>query len=466
MNSKKWLLLLLMSLGVNNNGFSQPFTCSSHMYVPRGISTDLVYINSLLFNERHTQVENKAFTYAGQFIFQNSRKSRALGAAFLTGTNNTITVQQAPFAPGTPATIDALSLGLANADPANPFLETFSISPQRKVFAYHGYFYLNLDAWWCGLWADVAFAIVNARHSLHCEQTGNTSSLCANIATVSDALSTQSLTAGRFFCGPCNDEKRRTGFDDLQIRLGYDYNWCDNVFGLYLIGTVPGGRKPNAVYVFEPLVGSRHGSLGVGLQAFVPFNLCGCEDTALTLLSDFNYRYVFSHRECRTFDLLPNGPFSRFAPVVDLANPLLTFPAANVLTGPVKVQPRSTIQWWLGVNYEFCDWNFEVGYNLYWRQRERIQESSVVVPANIGIFDVTTATSSAAITAANIDINSAVAARALTNKIYGAFSFNGCVCDCFEWMSGFGGSYEFVAKRDRCAALSNWAIFGKCAVSF
>ena len=466
MNRKQYSLLTLL-MCISSFSIGQPFNCSSHVFVPRSISTDLTYINWGIFYNLHCGAKDKTFTYAGQFIYQNSRKSRGLGAGFLLGTNNTVTIQQAPFAPGTPDVINSVSLGLGTTPPAAPFSELFSIQPERKIFAYQGYFYANLDTWWCGLWADASFAIVNAVHRLNALELGTMSTLCPGILGVCDALNNPSLKFGKFFCGLCNDEKRRTGFDDFQVRLGYNYDWCDSILGVYLIGTVPSGRKPTAEFVFEPLVGSKHGSIGVGFQGFLPIDLCGCPDSCLTLMTDFNWRFVFSHRECRTFDLLPNGPFSRFLPLVTLANPLFTIPGVNLLTQKVRVQPRNTIQWWLGLDYEFCDLNFEFGYNLWWRQKERISTDSITVPANVSIFDLSGAGTFTPLTLANININSAVAGRGLTNKVYGAFSWGGCICDgCFDWMSGLGASYEFVAKHDRCNALSYWAAFGKVAVSF
>ena len=466
MNSKKIFLALA---GASISLLAQAQECPSHAYVPRGISTDLTYINALTFAHLYPcNGPKKQFTYVGQAIWQQSRKSKDLGSAFLLGTGNQITVQQAPFAAGTPNTINSVTLGLGNAAGAAPFLATFSLSPQRKLFAYHGYFHANLDDWWCGLWFDAAIAIVNARHTLNAVEAGNISTGCPGISSVCDALSNPALRYGRYFCGLCNDEKRRTGFDDFQLRLGYDTQWCDTtMLGVYIVGTIPGGRKPTAEYVFEPLVGSRHSSIGVGLHANHCLEWCGCEDANLMLMTDFNYRYVFSHKECRTFDLLPNGAFSRFLPLVNLGAPMVAISGVNLLTQKVNIQPRSTIQWWLGVNYEYCDWNVEVGYNLWWRQKERVKADSISFPLNTAVFDVTTGLPGPALTLANINVDSALARRALTNKVYGALSFDGCLCDnCFEWMAGFGGSYEFVVKHDRCGALNNWAIFGKAAVSF
>ena len=150
-----------------------------------------------------------------------------------------------------------------------------------------------------------------------------------------------------------------------------------------------------------------------------------------------------------------------------------------------KVLPRSTIQWWLGLNYDYCDWDFEVGYNLFWRQKEQLKQDCVPLPTTVGVYNLNgcglsqftasnaTITNSGTADAVfvglsrnNVDIASGLAGRLLTNKVYGAVAWDGCICDCFEWMTGFGGSYEFVVKHDKCNAPSAWAVFGKLAVSF
>ena len=40
-----------------------------------------------------------------------------------------------------------------------------------------------------------------------------------------------------------------------------------------LIGTIPAGRSPTAEYIFEPLVGSKHASFGVGFLGDYQFDL-------------------------------------------------------------------------------------------------------------------------------------------------------------------------------------------------
>ena len=481
MNPRKILLSLVLLSGMAQASLPDTYDCASHVYVPRSASEDLVWIDALNLYNRFKNPKKYYFNSAT--IYQDSKKSKELGAALLLGTSNTLSATQG----GGAGIVNSLELGLANQAPAAPFAGTLTIHPKRKQFSYVANMYADLSDWWCGLWGDLTWGISNAHHKLNCCQTGNVGTICPGVETISNALGSDNLLYSKFYCDDCRDGKRRTGFEDVQLRLGLDYTWCgDNHFSPYLIGTIPAGRRPTSEYIFEPLVGSKHGSIGVGFLGDYNLDWCGCgDDASLVLLTDFNYRYVLKSDECRTFDLLPNGPFSRYILVVDQSAPGLPFPAANITTSRVKVTPRSTIQWWIGLNYEYCDWDFEVGYNLFWRQKERFKGDCIPLPTTVGIYNLN-GCGIGAVTASNatmtssgtadavfvgipstaINIDSGLAGRVLSNKVYGAFSWTGCACDCFEWMAGFGGSYEFVSKHDRCNALQNWAIFGKWAVGF
>jgi hypothetical protein len=482
--NKKCSLHLLLIASLSNILMAQTPVCPSHVFVPRGASTDLAWIDSLTFYNRTRQYPHKCYIYTSMTIYEKSTRNKRFASSFLLGDgNNFITVEQA--APGAPV-INSLELALAN--PTTPFASTLTINPNRRQFTYLGNMYFNFENWWCGLWGDVTFGVTNVRHRLNCCEVGNTSTICPGITNISTALGNNSqLLFSKFYCGTCADGKRRTGFEDIQLRLGYDYLWCnENRFGIYLIGTIPAGRRPTAEFIFEPLVGSRHGSFGVGFLGDYEVTWCGCgDDSSFTLMTDFNYRYVFSHRECRTFDLMPNGPFSRYLLIVDSSALGFPFPAANATTSLVKIKPRSTIQWWLGFNYEYCDWDFEVGYNLFWREKERLSQPCVQLPTTIGVYNLSDCGASQVtasnatifspgtpdiafvpLTPSNINIDSGLARRLLTNKVYAALSWTGCACNCFEWMAGFGGSYEFVTKHDKCAAPASWAVFSKWAVGF
>lgn len=477
-------LILLTCVSFLSSGLQAMSTnCVSHQFVPRSITTDLVYLDALTFQERHAKrdcEERVRSIFTNTFLYQSSNKSKKLGSAFLlnNGTNS-ITVAQNP-----PADVNSLWLGLFN--PTTPFSSTFSIRPESKIFGYHLNWYVNLDDWLCGLWFDLTSAVLNTRHRLNCVEVGNVATQCPGITNVSTALNNPNYLYDRYFCGLCNDELRRTALDDVQFRLGYETSMCCDALtaGIYLIGTAPAGRKATNSNIFEPLVGSKHGSIGVGFDADFQFGLC---DQSFSILTDFNYRYAFKHKECRTFDLTANGPLSRFLLVAAQNAPAIPLAGINALTQNVSVTPQSTIQWWLALNYELCDWNFEIGYNLFWRQKEKINVNSLAPfdpaigiyqlgcggtscttssTATIGTFNPARDASFVALTPADLNLDSAAAGKALTNKVYGAISTTGCLCECIDWTTSVGAGYEFVTNSYKCNALSYWSIFGKFGFIF
>jgi hypothetical protein len=446
----------------------------------------------LVMFDRHHKEDKKKIIYAGTPFYQRSRKSPDLGAAFLLGNNNGTNCRSncINVAQDGSGNVNSLWLGLANANPANPFASTFCVSPQRSVLGYYAYFYFDLSDWLCGLWFDAASSIINVRHSLNCCENGNTAGVCQGITTVAQALNNPIYQFGKFNCNSCAIDRHRTGVDDIQLRLGYERTWCNDkgIAGVYVIGTVPTGDAMNAEYIFEPIVGTRNGSIGAGIEGDWRFWCNSCGDRNLTVLFDANYRYAFKRKDRRTFDLCKNGQFSRFLLVVDQSNPAAPMPGVNYLTQEVEVTPRSTAQAWLAVHYEHCDYDFEVGYNFFWRQQETISNCNPCLSSTIGIYQLgcpgqncTTASTATiaqgpnqvvadptfvTIKPTDLNLNSAAAGAALSNKFYAVADINRCAYDCLDWFAGVGGSYEFVTNQYKCTTLPFWAVFAKFGLLF
>ena len=215
-----------------------------------------------------------------------------------------------------------------------------------------------------------------------------------------------------------------------------------------------------------------------------------CRAHTLNWMSDFKYLYSFKHSERRSFDLLCKGDWSRFLLTVTPDATSNTLPGINFFTLNADVTPRSLIEFWTALHYAYCEyWNFEVGYNLFFRQAEKVCVKCPV--ADVGIFDINdvcgnpisatenaniTQTLSAAgtnfpigdaaftpVTNGNLNKLSGTAPKALTNTIYGAFSYNREVW-CMPTMIGLGGSYEFASPKQN--AFSQWGVWLKGSISF
>jgi len=277
----------------------------------------------------------------------------------------------------------------------------------------------------------------------------------------------------------------KTGVDDVQLKLGYNWYWDDeNHFGLYSLATIPTGKKENITNLFEPIIGSRHASFGVGFST--DFGGWINDNHFLNWMTTCDYRYVFSSNEFRTFDLCPNSQWSRYLEVANAASTTTPLPGVNFLTKEVTVCPNSRLQLWSALHYEFYKWGIEVGYNYWWRNHETIHD--IGCNSDVAIFDIAANPSANAIsaskalicqsatgtnrapsdteftpiTAQDFSLISAQHPRASTHTVYSAICYTGEVDNC-PGTIGFGGSYEFARNS---AAFEQWGVWLKLGIGF
>lgn len=377
------------------------------------------------------------------------------------------------------------------APPGLSYSSTITLSPVSKTTG--GYFLARVDAknfcpssaWWIkNAWFSVSFAAMKVAHTLHLKETLTGDKTYGTIPEITTGI--QAFNNPQWCYGKLNPHTlSRRGVDDVQLKLGSNY-YCFNDqrrFGFYLVGTIPTGNMPQSKFIFEPLVGTRHGALGFGIMGdfICPIN----QDEQWSFLYDFKYRYLFSGREIRSFDLLTNGDWSRYMLFVNQATTSVSFPAINNCTVPATVTPGSQIEGWLALHYASCSWNVELGYNVWWRTKDSITLLSAL-PRNIGMYDLAGAVGGTPISASNANISqsaigpnqapsdtvftpstmlncaSAAQHRTSTNSLYLAFSYNGITCaynDEHAWLFGIGGGYEW-AHLHALAQGSIWAKLG------
>jgi hypothetical protein len=459
-------------------------------FVPRQVNFDPTYelgLNNYWHYYNNAACRPFVYLHAVPF-FQKSRKGARFARCFFPGNDNKLTVRE----DGT-GDIDSLWLGLVTARGQAPFRSSISICPERKTFGAVLYAYFDLCCFMDGLWASANFTPMRAEHRLNFrENLQSPRGVVPGRGTVSDVLtSNRFLRFGKFFKGKLS----KTGVDDIQVKFGWNC-WdtdCGHA-GAYWVWGLPTGRRFNARHIFEPQVGSKHFSVGFGVNFdYMLWQWC---NSNLNFMFDFKYRFAFRHDELRSFDFCCNGELSRFLPLVTFADrcPGDRAAAINFFTRCVSVEPRSTIDFWTALHYEWCGWNLELGYTLWWRDSERICfRNRCNNRKDLGIFDLRgvcpqpEVTKDAVLTTASratigqsfnnaksdavftnvddCDLNpcSAAAPRVLTNKVYGAASYNGLWCDT-PWMVGVLGGYEFA--RHRACALDQWSVAVNLSVGF
>lgn len=450
---------------------------------PRQSTTDLTYLNNLSFYNRYHDARCSFFTWDSTLFFQKNRSEKCLGNGFF-GHNPLIVAEQAP------SHFNSINLGLGNTATGESFSSTVSLCPRREVVGWLNHLWFNLDCFCTGLWFDVSFAVARAKHTLNFREAnsvvGNISTIGTTDTATPPANVAQSFANLNVFSNDCS----HTGVDDVMLRIGYDYSYCDNDhMGIYFLGIVPTGKAFDNTRWFQPLVGSKHGAVGAGFEG--DYTIWSCDNSDLVFQTELLYQYRLRHEERRIFDY-SNGSLSRFLLVASEDNVDNPVSGYNALESCVRVEPRSQLEWWANFHYQWCNWSAEFSYNLWFRDCEKISCANFDF-GNTGIFDMTRCTTQTSNSCAKIDtlplagtpdqtfvniqsgangacsyVNncSAIAKRVLTNKISGAIGYNNVWCDCYPWYLGFGAGYEFASSKYKRHALENVSIYGKMGISW
>ena len=329
-----------------------------------------------------------------------------------------------------------------------------TVSPERKIIG--AYFDYHQDFCFCdGLWLDAKFAIYQATHNLHAQEK-NLTTVSSTECTPLGFLSSDELNFGRI--PTC--KLKKSGFDDIEIKLGYYfYNCIERGYaGLYASALLPIASKPTAEFLFEPLVGRAHWGIGGGLNA--AHSIYKSENKSLTLLTDFSYQYLLKGNELRSLDF-KEGQLTRFMAANTRSNITPAVPAINLTTLNLDVAPRGVINFWLASHLQYCQWHAEAGYNLWWRQSEKIcfKKCQQTNFDSLGIVDDGTFIP---LTLNNLDLTSTSHPKTLTNKVYLALSYDAQTCNRTINI-GLAGSYEFSRNIN---SMEQWGVWGNIETSF
>lgn len=494
---------------------------SRSFFRPRAIVEDPILFFALnnheIYKKYYSEEENekgrKSYLASGVF-YEQSTNGNHLAKYFLPNDKSCVSVQENGSG-------DIGSVWLNVIAPAGSFYSSkLCLKPQRSVVG--GYF--NWHQEFCcydRAWIDLRLAVYQARHNIHaCEVlTGSgvqgITSGSENMATALDFLNNCNLLQfGRI----AKHSQTKSGIDDIDLKLGYDVYREQNCGHLGLYGSVliPTAPKPKARYMFEPLIGRGHAGVGGGFNA--DYQVWEKENNSLVLMSDFSYQYLFSRTECRSFDLTNNGNWSRYLKVVGQLPPYgdqatieeqlmmietipnanwTPIPAINEFTFTSKVTPRGVINFWTALHFEQCAWHAELGYNLWWRQAEKVRfnckktltgsfnsENFMILDlSNVGNeISASTANISQApalitggvtnvvvgdtddnvyIKLSDLNLKSGSCPHIITNKIYAAVGYDVAIRH-HALVLGLGGSFEFANKK----ALQQWGIWGNVAFKF
>lgn len=460
---------------------------SSSFLMPRSVTHNATLELALdtyhIYRDSSTACASCEF-YVTPFYMQ-SNNGKKIAHSFLPNNNRSLNIQE-----NGSGNVCSLWLNLI-APPGLLYSSTITLSPVSKTAG--GYFYGRFDlgnycTWSSWLlknaWFSVSFAAMKVTHNLHLQEMLTGDNVYGTIPEITTGI--QAFTNQNWHYGKLSPRAlSHSGIDDIQLKLGTNYYFNNNErrLGLYFMGTIPTGNTPQSKFLFEPLVGTKHGAIGFGIMG--DYTYYPDHDEQWTLLYDIKYRYLFSGREIRSFDLLANDDWSRYMLFVNQATTSVSFPAINNCTLPAKVTPGSQIECWMAAHYTHGSWNIELGYNLWWRTTDSITILGSL-PQNTGIYDLAGAVDGNPISAsmANISqsaigpnkapsdtvftpsmlLNSTSAAQHNTtsNSIYIAFSYNGASCNKHAMLLGIGGGYEWAHHH----ALAQGSVWTKLGIVF
>jgi len=275
------------------------------------------------------------------------------------------------------------------------------------------------------------------------------------------------------------------GLSDVIITFGWNCIQRDyGHLGFGLRTVLPSGSRPKSTFLFAPLLGNgKHLELGLSLDGhLLLWEKDGNQD--FSIYGQAHITHMFKSRQRRSFDLLCNGPLSRYLLLKNfdtqrIYNRSLT-PAINQVTLPCTVQMAIQTEILVMFEYTYNAWLIDLGYNGFIRSREKVQIKDTSIPTFTfgikGIQNVTTplgtpdnSTQSTATIYGNtldqqnktadmaspvfvqegdIDMQSAGSPRIITHKLFMhlSYTWNHTRCQSFF---GLGAEIEFEGINPR-----------------
>jgi len=214
-----------------------------------------------------------------------------------------------------------------------------------------------------------------------------------------------------------NCARTAAGVADLAAILGYNFINCDDYhLGVGLYTSAPTGNRPQAQFLFEPIMGNgKAWSLGAHITSHANLWRSCDEESSVGFYLDCNIIHLFKARQRRTFDLVAsdgtNKPLSRYmlaeklglpitnnlsgdgapnpGPVPPVGSPSGTAvavtggefknaytPVANFTTQDVKVSVGVQGDLAAQFTYTNCGFSWDLGYNFWGRSCEKICQTN------------------------------------------------------------------------------------------
>ncbi len=274
-------------------------------------------------------------------------------------------------------------------------------------------FYLGLDAWAKGLYLWIHAPFAHTRWDININETiidPGVNNYIPGYFTPDELLRNQLLDSFTDFVnGKAIKNTDHITFQELnfaqmsterlvksrmaEIRTAIGWNFfAEKDYHVGFNGQVawPTGLRPDALFLFEPLVGNGHfWELGFGLNGHYDFWYSEDGLSHCCFYADFNVTHLFRTRQARSFDLTKSGTLSRYMLIMEMTSPAVSLqgengdipsaqfnndylPLANITTLDVEVSIAVQADIVLMLNATHRNWSFDFGYNYWGRSPDNI----------------------------------------------------------------------------------------------
>lgn len=274
-------------------------------------------------------------------------------------------------------------------------------------------FYMGLDAWAKGVYFLLHAPFAHTRWDLNIHEKiinpGNNNSI-AGYLTPAELPRNQLLDSftqfvngrivpntqnvalqGLNFAQMSNERLVKSRMAEVRTYVGWNF-FAEPNYHVGFNGQIawPTGLRPDALYLFEPLVGNGHfWELGFGLNGHYDFWQSEDELSHCCFYIDCNVTHLFRTRQARTFDLTRAGTLSRYMLAMEMTSPAVNLqgangiipsaqfdndllPVANMSTLDIEVSVAIQADIVLLFNATHHNWSFDFGYNYWGRSGENV----------------------------------------------------------------------------------------------
>ncbi len=355
---------------------------------PRSDGMNIALGKAAVWNAMTDRKDKEAFggNLQSTFFMTGSVAEDALAKYFLVGGKTSITLPRDEAANTIGSTADGdLAYLIHKINAAESTDTKLALAPEHKeigaLFSYHQ------DLKWLlkGLSLNLSVPLVNVQNSMNPKVTGAEAADLVKFLQGTRDESTGAVGTANAFKNLANAKmvsctRSQTGVADVELMLGYKF-FHNHIFNAaFNLGvTIPTGNVPDGEFAFDAVVGNNgHVGFGFGVDADAKLWKSECRKHCLKLMFAANYRYLFENDETRTlgFKNTNNGQYAMLINLQQPPNAQPLIPAANVTTLRCDVTPGNQFDGMLALNFGCCNWAFDLGYNLYYRDAEKVCVSS------------------------------------------------------------------------------------------